>query len=54
MHKEADLSPADRQSLVDGLRATFARSPPLGGKSGDKAGDKAGDNTDNGDDGHAD
>ena len=50
MHKEADLSPADRQSLVDGLCATFARSPPLGGK----AGDKAGDTTDNGHDGHAD
>jgi hypothetical protein len=39
MHGEAALSPADKQALVAGLRATFARSPPIpGGNDGGEGG----------------
>jgi hypothetical protein len=31
MHPKANLSKADQQALINGLAATFAASPPLGG-----------------------
>jgi len=51
LHGEADLSPADKQALVAGLRATFTRSPPLGGEGGTTGGKDGGEG---GKDGHDD
>ena len=38
-HPEANLSDDERQQLADGLRATFAQDPPLGGESDDDGDD---------------
>ena len=34
-HEEADLTDAERAALAEGLRATFAADPPLGGDGAD-------------------